>query len=64
MSVKILTRKVRTGLRLVDMEMTATADTMDEDRPDEADAIRAAIEWIDYQVSRCDRKRAFNETKT
>ncbi len=65
MSVKVLTEKVRDGLALIDMEMTATVDTM-PDRPHEAEEIRAALDWIDYQVSRCDRKRAFaiRETKT
>jgi hypothetical protein len=56
--IKILTTKVRDGLRHIGAEMGATADTMQEDRREEAEAIRAALEWIHYQETRIDRQRA------
>jgi hypothetical protein len=42
---------------LVNAEMSATADTMQEDRPADADAVRAALDWIESQVSRIERQR-------
>lgn len=57
MSANRLTARVRIGLRLVDMEMSATADTM-EDRPDEQQAIREALAWINAQIYRVEQRRA------
>lgn len=54
---RVLTAKVRDGLSEIDSEMRATADTMEEDRPATAAAIRAALDWIENQVRRSDRQR-------
>lgn len=54
---KVLTPKVRHGLSLIEAEMDATADTMLEDRPDEAEAIRLALHWIRFRVAQLDKKR-------
>lgn len=57
MNRKTLTKQVREGLHLIECEMRAVADTMD-DRPDEQRAIRTALDWIRYQEWRVTRQRA------
>ena len=60
---KILTDKVQTGLRLIGAEMSATADTMVEDRPEDAAAIRAALDWISWKEAQVLRARLLRASR-